>query len=367
MEKKYDYSLDAIKGFSCLLMIMAHTGIDFAGSSRSLQIIGGLAPALFFAVSGVTSIFQSKKNFLPLLAFYFVFAIMGLSYNALWRPFIWSDPVSDVAQIVAMSVLGIIVLEKYLRPNKYVYLILAILIFTLHFVFTAHIPSFPAKQFFIPEGDYTYFTFIPWFSVFLLGIFAYRSSKLINLISGLFAACLLAAAYFLTPRDTEFLVKYNMSLGYFFLSLLVLFMSFFLFRSIRHYSLKNPLIFFGKHSFLFLYVHVFIIFVITHLRLYSINIYIIWAAVLLTTFIGMTAVLWINKYVEKIFDYKLAWIALLMLILLVPAIVHSVGFIVLAETVLGMAFACNYKKLSQVLTPIFTFTPKSTNLQPGME
>ncbi|BCG58867.1 acyltransferase family protein [Paenibacillus sp. URB8-2] len=366
MEKKYDYSLDAMKGFSCLLMIMAHTGLVFSGSSRSFQIIGELAPVLFFAVSGITSIFQSKKNVLPLLAFYFVFAVIGLSYNALWRPYIWSDPVSDVPQIVAMSVLGIILLEKYFRPGRYVYLILAVFLFTLHYVFTAKVPSFPGKQFFIPEGDYTYFTFVPWFSIFLLGVFAYRSSKRINLISGILAACFLAGAYFLTPRDTEFLVKYNMSPGYFFLSLVLLFMSFSLFRSIRQYSLMNPLLFFGKHSFLFLYVHVFIIFILTHLKLYSINVYIIWAAVLLASYIGMNAVLWINKYVEALFNYKLVWLGLLMLILSVPAVVDSFGLIVTAEAALGMAFACNYKKLSQILTPIFTFAPKSRNLQPGV-
>ncbi|MFD1776173.1 hypothetical protein [Paenibacillus rhizophilus] len=365
MDKKYDYSLDAMKGFSCLLMIMAHTGLVFSGSSRSFQIIGGLAPVLFFAVSGITSIFQSKKNVLPLLAFYFVFAVIGLSYNALWRPFIWSDPVSDVPQIVAMSVLAIILLEKYFRPGRYVYLILGVFLFAMHFIFTAKVPSFPGKQFFIPEGDYTYFTFVPWFSIFLLGVFAYRSGRLVNLICGIAAACGLAAAYVLTPRETEFLIKYNMSPGYFFLSLVLLFMSFSLFRSIRQYSLKNPLLFFGKHSFLFLYVHVFLIFLLTHFKLYSINVYMVWAGVLLVSYIGMNAVLWINKYVEALFNHKLPWLGLLMLILLVPAAVDSYGLIVTLEAVLGLAFACNYKKLSQVLFSIFTFVPNSTNSQPG--
>lgn len=364
MEKKYDHSLDAMKGFSCLLMMMAHTGLVFSGSSRSLQIIGELAPILFFAVSGITSIFQSKKSVLPLIAYYFVFAVIGLSYNALWRPYIWSDPVSDVPQIVAMSVLAIILLEKYFRPGRYVYLILGISLFVLHFVFTAKVPSFPGKQFFIPEGDYTYFTFVPWFSIFLLGVFAYRSRRLVNLICGIAAACGLAAAYALTPRETEFLIKYNMSPGYFFLSLVLLFMSFALFRLIRQYSLKNPLLFLGKHSFLFLYVHVFLIFILTYFKLYSINVYMVWAGVLLVSYIGMNAVLWINRYVEALFNYRLVWLGLMLLILLVPAATDSYGLIVTSEAVLGMAFACNYKKLSQVIFSMFTLVPKSTNLQP---
>src|SRR4051812_23500621 len=99
--KSYDYSLDAIKGFSCILMIIAHTPIDYIGGERSIQILGGLAPVLFFAVSGITTTFQSqRKNFTSLLLFYLLFSILGLSYNAIWRPNLWGNLASDVPQII---------------------------------------------------------------------------------------------------------------------------------------------------------------------------------------------------------------------------------------------------------------------------
>lgn len=40
--RKYDHSLDAIKGFSCVLMVMAHTPSQFLGYESSYQFIGCL-------------------------------------------------------------------------------------------------------------------------------------------------------------------------------------------------------------------------------------------------------------------------------------------------------------------------------------
>lgn len=366
-KKNYDHSLDAVKGFSCLLMIAAHTALEYSGNNVILHNIGELAPVLFFAVSGVTSTFQSRKNLLSLIAFYLAFAVLGMSYNALWRPDIWSNPVSDVPQIIAMSVIGIIIIERVLKPGRWMYLALGIAVFVLHLVLSPRIPAFPVHQFFTPKGDYTYFTFLPWFSIFLLGVFAYRTGRLINLTSGLVSLGLLAFSYALSPGDGEFLVKYNMSAGYFFMSMSFLFLSFYLFRSVKRYSFRNPLLFFGRHSFLFLYLHVFILWAFTRMHPYHISVFAVWAGVLAATLAAMAAVLKLNHYAGVLFNYRLVWLGMMALVLGIPLAVHSNGVIIVSETLLGIGLACNYKKLSMIIAGMFEAPPGPSVVRTGVK
>lgn len=60
--KEYDYSLDAIKGISCILMIVAHIPLYFNGNERVFQIIAGLAPVLSLLSRGDNHLAGSKEK-----------------------------------------------------------------------------------------------------------------------------------------------------------------------------------------------------------------------------------------------------------------------------------------------------------------
>lgn len=343
--KKHDYSLDAIKGFSCILMIIAHTPIDFYGGQRSLQVFGGLAPVLFFAVSGITTIFQSqRKNFISLLLFYLLFAVLGFSYNAIWRPNLWTDLSSDVPQIIALGVLTIFLIEKYLKPNLIFYFSATILVFLIHFFISTKIPDFPLRQFVFNEGS---FSFFPWIFAFFAGVFAYRCKNSLNLLFSLVSTAILLIL-FLVQTNSDFFTKYDMTIGYFLLSLIFIFFTFYVFRKKKEYSTSSIIVFFGKHSFLFLYVHLFFINVFVWLGFFKINILLIWSLTLGLTYYSIKILTWLNTFIDQYFEFKFLWLILISLTVIIPILISSASLIILSEIFIGILFASNYKKLSKL-------------------
>ncbi|MNC48221.1 hypothetical protein D3C75_973230 [compost metagenome] len=145
------------------------------------------------------------------------------------------------------------------------------------------------------------------------------------------------------------LVKYDMSPGYFLLSLALIFWSFYLFRLKQDYSSGGVLIYLGNHSFLFLYVHLLYINIFIRLNLYSINILLIWCAALLLTYFSIKIILRLNQLVAFLFDYVAVWLILGLLTVSVPLLTDNTSLIMLAEIVIGIAFSSNYKKLSNVV------------------
>ncbi|MEK4326644.1 hypothetical protein MKX70_12480 [Paenibacillus sp. FSL R7-0312] len=96
------------------------------------QIVAGVAPVLFFAVSGVTTTLQVKRrSFSSLLGFYVLFAVIGFANNLMWRPDVQAFRIMDVPQIIALGVLSVYLLEKYLKPPLYLYLLLSLAVFAL--------------------------------------------------------------------------------------------------------------------------------------------------------------------------------------------------------------------------------------------
>lgn len=87
---KRDIGLDILKGIGCLLMIVAHSNLSLRGY-KPFAFHGGFAPALFFAVSGVTAGFQAAR-YAPrgvLLSYLFCFCwvsvLIGLPTPVSWR------------------------------------------------------------------------------------------------------------------------------------------------------------------------------------------------------------------------------------------------------------------------------------------
>jgi hypothetical protein len=345
--KERDESLDYLKGIACILMVLAHypyspTQVTIISKIVSyIVFIGGTAPVIFFAVSGVTATFQSKKNMISIMIFYIIFALLGLSYNIQWRPALYKDFASDVPQIIAMSVIIISILEKYVKPSKEAYLTLAIAIFCLHYFVTRYIQPFPLKVFLFAPG---LFTLIPWLSMFFLGIFAYRARNIINLIAGMISVFIFFILLLLQFKEhTNFLDKLNMSGGYFIVSATIIFLAFYLVRVGNKYFNHRIVRYFGKGSLLFLYVHVFATRIVKEIA--DFNILISWIIVLLITYIGMLLLGLLNKYIESLFSKLSSWIFMILLICILPFKVSNLNICILTEMILGILFANNYSRI----------------------
>ncbi|OKP76326.1 hypothetical protein A3842_17855 [Paenibacillus sp. P3E] len=346
--KEYDYSLDAIKGISCILMIMAHIPLYFNGNERVFQIVAGLAPVLFFAVSGVTTTLQARRrSFRSMISFYALFVVIGFSYNLMWRPDIQAFKIMDVPQIIALGVLSVYLLEKYLKPPLYLYLLLSLIAYSVHGFIGHRIPDFPLKSVLFTET--IGFTYFPWMFAFVAGIFAYRCNNRVNLILALCAGLLLAVVSYGGVHETDF-VKYNMSVQYLLLSLVVLFGVFYLFRRKKSYASTNLILYFGKHSLLFLFTHLFLILAFDRLGLGRLYIVWMWGLALVCTYAAMRILLWLGRYIEHYMDHPVPWVLIVVGVVAVPLVTSNRDFIILAEAVLGILFSLNYKKLSSLMS-----------------
>jgi hypothetical protein len=346
--KPYDYSLDAIKGISCILMIIAHIPLYFHGNERVFQIVAGVAPVLFFAVSGVTTTLQVKRrSFSSLLGFYVLFAVIGFAYNLMWRPDVQAFRIMDVPQIIALGVLSVYLLEKYLKPPLYLYLLLSLAVFAVHSFIGHRLPDFPLKSVVFTET--VGFTYFPWLFAFLAGVFAYRASNRVNLILTLVAAALLVIVSYGGVSEADF-VKYNMSMPYLLLSMTVLFGAFSLFRSIKSYAHASPLLYVGRHSLLFLFTHLFLILAFDRLGLGRLHIVLIWGLVLICTYVGMHILLWLNRFIAPYLENLLPWGIIVIGVIAIPLVIPNRDLIILMEAALGMLFAMNYKQLSSLMS-----------------
>lgn len=347
MMKEYDHSLDAIKGFSCILMIIAHIPIYFNGNERLFQIISSLAPVLFFAVSGVTTTFQvRRKSFLSLLSFYVLFAVIGFSYNLMWRPDVQAFSVMDVPQIITLGVLSVYLLEKYLKPPLLLYLLLPLFFFSVHYFIGHRLPDFPLKSvLFTKTIGFTYF---PWIFAFAAGVFAYRCNNKVNLILASVAAVVLAFSFSGGVNAADF-VKYNMSVNYMLLSLVILFGFFYFFRRKTSYSSSNLILYFGKHSFLFLFTHLFFILAFDRLGLGRLYIVLMWCLVFVCTYVAMVILLQLNRYIEHYLEHPVPWALIVIAVIAIPLVISNAQLIILSEAALGILFSLNYKRLASLM------------------
>jgi fucose 4-O-acetylase-like acetyltransferase len=348
--RERDYSLDLIKGIACLLMVFAHVPVGQnywnkpGGSIVGLiSFVGGLAPVLFFAVTGVTSSFQSKKNIKVIIIFYILFGVLGLSYNSMWRPNFYDDFVGDVPQVIALSVIVLISLEKYIKPGKIFYLLLAIGIFLIHFSITRYVSPFPLKQLLFAPGIFTLF---PWLSLFMLGLFFYKSDRFSNLTIALVLAAIMIVMGIVRSVNLDYFNKFDMSIGYFLISSSAMTLVFFLSKSIPFHNSKNPILYLGKNSFLFLYVHLLVIAIVSKV---SQNTPVLWAVVAVSSYIIMIFLQFINKYIERYFYRCSTWAIIIALITINPLIIKNYSLLFALQTLIGLLFSLNYTKLFKVI------------------
>jgi hypothetical protein len=355
-----DNTIDILKGIGCLVMIVAHSSLNIGGYDR-FKFWGGLAPVLFFSATGVTAAFQAQK-YRPrgvLLTYAFLF-LLGFSFNRITDPGFIKEIEFDIIQIVAVGSTAVYLLEYYFRPRTWVYLFLGLLAYGLKFALQRILAGTVIAGLtntLIPPGIFPIF---PWLFLFFLGLFAYRAHPYLSLgLAAGFGAALFLLQQAHIPMDID--NKWDMSPGYFLVSVVLLFSTFFVLRlaSTRGSPLKYTglLTFVGRNSLLFLYVHFPIILSLKEIRVHrKVQLifqqpYLFWLLVLGLTLAVMLFLVWSAKWkpAARVFDDLAAWIVLTMLVFGVGLFVSSERLVYIMEVGLGLVTAMFYPRLGRIL------------------
>jgi hypothetical protein len=359
MKLQRDTTIDILKGIGCLVMIVAHSSLKVGGYEQ-FKFWGGLAPALFFAATGVTAAFQAQK-YKPrgVLLTYSFLLLLGFSFNRITDPGFLQEVEFDIIQTVAVGSIIIYLLEYYFHPRTWAYFGLALLAFGLKFVLQkllAGIYIVGVTNALIPPGIFPIF---PWLALFLLGLFAYRVNNYVNagLAAG-FGIALFLLQWTGIPLDIE--NKWDMSPGYFLVCLILIFSTFFILRLVatreellRHKGLLN---FLGQNSLLFLYVHFPIVIYLKEIRIHR-NIklifqhpYLFWLLALALTLAAMLILIRLAKWEfgAQFFDHLTVWILMTVLVFAVGIFISTERFTYIIEIGLGILTALFYSRLGNI-------------------
>ena len=351
-----DNSLDLIKGIGCLLMIFAHAYVSsdipmLMTLVGIMMMIGGLAPVFFFSVSGVTSLFSAKKYpFSYFLLFYAALFFFGFSYNGLVGHSLVIDPVFDIPQIIAMSVIVMVAIEKFSKRPFVGQGITVVMVLAILYLFRPYLPDFPLRKFLVIPGV---FPLVPWLIFPCLGVMAYRMERK-PLAS---ATLLIAAASFLVLIYSFYAFsfaqfgafwtdKWGMSCGYLLLTVTLLAATYLLYKIRPNFLNNRFLIYIGNNSLEFLYTHILVIKIFTTNHVYSPLI--VWPAVIILTLIAMSICRKLNERIAGLFTGKAIWVVMLAVILGSPFVLHGELPLLAVNALMGMLFAYNYRTLASL-------------------
>jgi hypothetical protein len=354
-ERERDHSLDLLKGVACILMLFAHTQLQIDLPSKALTFLGGFTPVLFFAVSGITANFQAHKYPVAgIVLTYTMIFLLGLSFAAMIAGNFWLAFNMDILQIIAVGVLMLYLVQRYLNPGEWFHLGAAVAIFALKLA-TDLIPRdswwmMHAQNILLEPGN---FVVIPWVFPFFLGMFCHLTTNHRNLwLAGVALLASIVAWAAGVPLGID--NRWDMSIGFFLFSLILTSVAFYVARCLPpQLALRSfPwLIWLGKNSLFFLYVHIGVIWMI---RTYTQGIwgsYWIWPVVAMMSLGLMWALppLLVALRVPSIMSGFKAWIGLLLMILVAPLVVPLGAPLVVTEFALGLVFALYYTSLTQAL------------------
>ncbi len=354
-----DLKLDMLKGFGCLMMVVAHSSLSLHGYGP-YAFYAGLAPALFFAVSGVTAGIQATR-YQPrgvLLSYLFLF-LVGFSFNRITDAGFLEEINFDLLQMIAIGAAVVFLFEYHQRITAWVYFFSAIAVFAIKFFFLALLQDtiiYGISGIILPPGIFPVF---PWLFLFFLGMFAYRIRNFWNILLGGFGMGL----FFLLPRlgyELDLENKWNMSIGYFTLAFSIVLLFFFVVRLITAFQQRKGmglLLFLGTSSLLFLYVHFPIILYLKEHNvqrktlLINQNPYLFWLLVLGLTLPTMFLLIRLAgiKYLSVPFRSISTWISLTALVFLVGFLIKNETVVYWIEIGLGVIFALYYPLLIRLL------------------
>ena len=355
--RERDLSLDLLKGVACVLMLLAHTQLQLDLLSKALTFLGSFAPILFFAVSGITANFQARKYPVAGIAItYTMIFLLGLSFTAMVRPAdnFWVPFDMDILQIIAVGVLTLYLVQRFINPGPWFHLAAAVIVFALKLAIDTLPPDSWGLGYlayvFVKPGN---FVIIPWLFPFFLGMFCYLAPNRHNLMLAGAALLAMGAAWGL-GLTLGIDNRWDMTLGYFLFSLLITSVSFYVARRLPQAFVARafpPLLWLGKYSLLFLSVHIGVIWLIRHYTQGIWGTYWIWP----TVAVASIALMWVLPplfgalRVPALMARFPAWIVLLALVLTAPLVLPAGAPLVLTELALGLVFSLYYAAMTQVL------------------
>jgi len=350
-----DHSLDLLKGIACVLMLLAHTQLQIDLLSKAMTFLGSFAPVLFFAVSGITADFQARKYPVTgIMATYVMIFLLGLSFAAMVAGNFWVSFNMDILQIIAVGVLVLYLVQRYLKPSPWFHLCAAVTVFAIKLATDA----LPRDAWWMGYLDNVLlepgnFVIIPWLFPFFLGMFCQFALNRHNL----WLACGAVLGLGLTwasgmPLGID--NRWDMSIGYFLFSVLLTASAFYIARRIPQDFIAlalSWLLWLGKNSLLFLYIHMGSIWVV---RTYTQDIwetYLIWPVIAVMSIILMwTLPMLLGRlHVPEMMKRFRGWLGLLTLILVAPLVLPGGASLVLTELALGLIFALYYASMTKIL------------------
>jgi len=350
-----DQSLDLLKGVACVLMLLAHTQLQIDLPSKALTFLGSFAPILFFAVSGITANFQARKYPLAgIVVTYAMIFLLGLSFAAMVAGNFWTAFEMDILQIIAVGVLVLYLVQRYLKPGPWFHLGAAVGVFALKLATDAlprdldwmgHLAGV-----LVEPGN---FVLVPWLFPFFLGMFCYLAPNRHNLwLGGTAGVALGLAAAAGVPLGID--NRWDMTIGYFLFSVLLTSTAFYTARRLPQDLMARAfpwLLWLGRYSLLFLYVHMGVIWLV---RTYTEGVwgtYLVWPAVAAASLVLM----WILPALlgalrlPSVMSRFPAWIGLLALVLAAPLVLPAGAPLVLTELALGLVLSLYYPSMTQAL------------------
>jgi peptidoglycan/LPS O-acetylase OafA/YrhL len=350
-----DHSLDLLKGIACVLMLLAHTQLQIDLPSKALTFLGSFAPILFFAVSGITANFQARKYPVTgIVVTYTMIFLLGLSFAAVVAGNFWEAFEMDILQIIAVGVLVLYLVQRYLKPGPWFHLGAAVAVFSLKLA-TDALPRDlwwmeHLKGVILEPGN---FVVVPWLFPFFLGMFCHLAPNRHNIWLAGAAILGLGLAWAAgIPLGVD--NRWDMTIGYFLCSLLLTAGSFYLARSLPQELMLRAfpwLLWLGKYSLLFLYVHMGVIWLVRNYTQGIWGTYLVWPTVALASLVLMwtlPALLGALR-VPAVMSRFSAWIGLLALVLAAPLVLPGGAPLVLAQLALGVVFSLYYASMTRAL------------------
>jgi hypothetical protein len=350
-----DHSLDLLKGAACVLMLLAHTQLQIDLPSKALTFLGSFAPILFFAVSGITANFQAGKYpATGIVITYAMIFLLGLSFAAMVVGNFWATFDMDILQIIAVGVLVLYLVQRYLKPGPWFHLGAAVGVFALKLAtdglprdtwWTGHLTSV-----ILEPGN---FVVVPWLFPFFLGMFCHLAPNRHNLwLAG--AAVLGLALGGATGVPLDIANRWDMSVGYFLFSVLLTASAFYAARRLPQGLTARAfpwLLWLGRYSLLFLYVHMGVIWVVRNHSEGIWGTYLIWPVVAAASVVLMRALpaVFGALRLPSIMSRFPAWLGLLALVLAAPLVLPAGAPLVLTELALGLVFSLYYPSMTRAL------------------
>ena len=285
---------------------------------------------------------------------YTMIFLLGLSFAAMIVGNFWVSFEMDILQIIAVGVLTLYLIQRFLNPGPWFYLAATVAVFALKLA-TDPLPRDGwwmglLVDVVLEPGN---FVIIPWLFPFFLGMFCYLAPNRHNLWLGLTSLLMLGLAW-ASGLSLGIDNRWDMSIGYFLCALLLTSACFHVARRLPHGLLSQtlmPLNWLGKNSLLFLYVHMVVIWAIRNHTQGIWGTYWIWP----TVGIASLALMWVLPpllgalRIPTLMTRFSAWIVLLVLVLAAPLVLPPGAPLVLTEFALGLVFSLYYASMTQVL------------------